>query len=248
MRAVLIVIAFSGALGCAKGLTPPAAAPDAAARSRPSPLRAGTLLGVPGENIEYVVSLRGFTLGTVIVAVGQIGEVNGHRAVVVRSRGSGSGAFALFSELSWELKTVLALDIGDALTEEETIDAELVGEKVHEHQKRNIAGESTYNVHSAAGALRAWRSKIDDTSKFDVRISDIYLSVELTDVARERHGDLPAVRYDGVASATGTYKLSIWISDDEARVPLKFTSQTRWGEMVVEMVSYDVARDFASNP
>jgi hypothetical protein len=235
MRAVLLVIAFSGALGCAKGLTPPAAAPDAAARSRPSPLRAGTLLGVPGENIEYVVSLRGFTLGTVIVAVGQIGEVNGHRAVVVRSRGSGSGAFALF-------------DIGDALTEEETIDAELVGEKVHEHQKRNIAGESTYNVHSAAGALRAWRSKIDDTSKFDVRISDIYLSVELTDVARERHGDLPAVRYDGVASATGTYKLSIWISDDEARVPLKFTSQTRWGEMVVEMVSYDVARDFASNP
>lgn len=214
----------------------------------PKALRAGDLLGVPGESVEYRVAMRGFTLGSVVVAVGQIGEVEGHRAVVVRSRGSGSGAFALFSEISWELKTVLALDLGKALSEEETIDVELpVGKKEHEHETRDLTADPTHNLHSAAGALRAWRSKLGDTATFDVRVVDAYLTVELTDAAREKHGDMPAVRYDGVAKATGTYKLSIWVSDDETRVPLRFTSQTKWGEVVVDLVSYDVDRALLVN-
>lgn len=245
MRSVLLMLAIMGGGGCAKGLaTPPAAQPHTAAAdaapARHKALRAGALLGVPGENIEYRISLRGFTLGNVVVAVGQVGEVDGHRAVIVRSRGTGSGAFALFSELTWELKTVLALDEGMALSEEETVDIELVvGQKQHEHNERDLTNDNSYNLHSAAGALRAWSSRIGDSGTLDVRISDAFVNVELTDVAREHIGNLPAVRYDGMA--LDKYKLSIWISDDEARVPLRMTSQSKWGEMVVEMVSYDVA-------
>lgn len=203
-------------------------------------MRAGALLGVPGETIEYKVAMRGFTLGNVVVGVGQIGEVAGHRAVIVSSRGTGSGAFALFSELTWELKTVLALDLGKALSEEEKVDVELVvGHKEHEEHSRDLTDDWTYNLHSAAGALRAWRSSIGDSGAFDVRISDATISIELTDAARERVGDLPAVRYDG--KALDKYKLSVWISDDESRVPLKMVSQTKWGEIQIDMVSYDVA-------
>ena len=226
----------------ARSTSPDTAA--AAPRARPKALREGALLGVPGESIVYRVALRGFTLGSVVVAVGQVGEVDGHRAVIVRSRGTGSGAFALFSELSWELKTVLALDLGKALSEEETVDFELVvGEKTHEQNTRDLTDVWTYNLHSAAGALRAWRSAIGDSGSLEVRISDAFITVDLTDTARERIGDLPAVRYDGMA--LDKYKLSIWISDDEARVPLRMTSQTKWGELVVDMTSYDVARTLA---
>jgi hypothetical protein len=248
MRAAFLFVALVGTLGCAKSLaTPPAPGARAeASASRPKGLRAGALVGVPGENVEYRITLRGFTIGNVVVAVGQVGDVDGHRAVVVRSRGTGSGAFALFSELSWELKTVLALDLGTALSEEETVDVELVvGQKEHEHHERDLTNESSYNLHAAAGLLRGWKSKIGESGSVDVRISDMFVNVELTDTARERIGDLPAVRYDGVAREK--YKLSIWISDDEARVPLKMVSQSKFGEIVVDMVSYDVSRDLLVN-
>lgn len=248
MRAALLFVALLGMPGCAKSLATPSEphAQAQAAKPRPKGLRAGALLGVPGENIEYRITLRGFSIGNVVVAVGQVGEVDGHRAVVVRSRGSGSGAFALFSELSWELKTVLALDMGAALSEEETVDVELVvGQKEHEHNVRDLTNESAYNLHAAAGLLRAWSSRIGDTGEVDVRISDMVVNVELTDAARERIGDLPAVRYDGTAKEK--YKLSIWISDDEARVPLKMVSQSKFGDVVIDMVSYDVGRDLLVN-
>lgn len=248
MRAALVLVAMAGLGGCAKSVATPSA-PTAQAKAsakRPVALRAGALLGVPGESVEYRITLRGFTIGNVVVAVGQVGDVDGHRAVIVRSKGTGSGAFALFSELSWELKTVLALDLGTALSEEETVDVELVvGQKEHEHHERDLTNESSYNLHAAAGLLRGWKSRIGESGSVDVRISDMFVNVELTDTARERVGDLPAVRYDGVAKEK--YKLSIWISDDEARVPLKMVSQSKFGEIVVDMVSYDVSRDLLVN-
>jgi hypothetical protein len=233
-------------VGCATTVATAPPKTDSATRRAPSALRAGALLGVPGESIEYRITLRGFTIGNVVVGVGQVGDVGGHRAIVVRSRGSGSGAFALFSELTWELKTVLALDVGTALSEEETVDIELVvGQKAHEHHERDLANDSTYNLHAAAGLLRGWKSQIGDSGSLDVRISDLLVNVELTDTARERIGDVPAVRYDGLAKEK--YKLSIWISDDEARVPLKMVSQSKFGEIVIDMVSYDVSRDLLVN-
>ncbi|HTL35319.1 MAG TPA: DUF3108 domain-containing protein [Kofleriaceae bacterium] len=239
MRSVLLWVALAG---CWRAPTKPQAPVDAAAaQPKHVALRAGPLLGIPGESMEYKVSLRGFTLGNVVVAVGQIGEVEGHRALVVRSRAVGSGAFALFSELTWELKTTLDLDAGEAVADEETADVELVvGHKEHVHHERTLIGTEAYNLHSAAGLLRAWRSNIGDRGAIDVWISDGTIDVELTDAARERIGDMPAARYDGTA-LDKKYKVSIWISDDESRVPLKMVSQTKWGELTVEMVSYDVA-------
>jgi len=241
MRSALLFVALALA-GCWRAPAAPHAPVDAAAAQQPKhvALRAGPLLGIPGESMEYKVSLRGFTLGNVVVAVGEIGEVEGHRALVVRSRAVGSGAFALFSELTWELKTTLDLDAGEAVAEEETADVELVvGHKEHEHHERVLTGTDGYNLHSAAGLLRAWRSKVGDSGALDVRIADGSINVEITDAARERIGDMPAARYDG--TALDKYKLSIWISDDESRVPLKMVSQTKWGELTVDMVSYDVA-------
>lgn len=223
--------------GCAHGLTD---APPDAHHAAPA-IHTPGLHAVPGEAIEYKVTLRGFTVGHVVVAVGEPGEVDGRRAIVVRSRATGGGFVSMFSSLAWELTTVLLLDSGHALSEEETVDMSMYGQHEHEHQTRELAGDSTLNIHSAAGTLRAWSSKVGDTAAFDVRISDIYLNVALTDGARETVKSFPAVRYDGTATAANTYKLSIWISDDEARVPLALRSQSKWGELAVELESYDVS-------
>jgi hypothetical protein len=45
------------------------------------------------------------------------------------------------------------------------------------------------------------------------------------------------VRYDGIAM--DKYNFSVWISDDEARVPLLMRTETKIGSVAVEMVRYD---------
>jgi hypothetical protein len=37
--------------------------------------------------------------------------------------------------------------------------------------------------------------------------------------------------------------MTAWVSDDAARVPLKLVAQSRWGEIAVELVDYQIPSD-----
>src|SRR3954471_21491018 len=190
------------------------------------------------ESLQYDVALRGMTVGHVVVSIGEPGEVDGRRAVVVRSSAKGGGALSLFSDLDWELETVVALDDTHALSEQEAVDVcPIVGDPIHEKNTRDLAGSDDYNVPSAAEMIRAWHSRRGEDKSFDLRVSDIYLDVKLHDAAREMSAKLPAVRYDGIVR--DKYPVSIWISDDAARVPLRMVSASKWGDIAVDLVAYD---------
>jgi hypothetical protein len=226
MRTAVVVLALAG---CAQPL---ATRPDAA----PSELT-GQTFGVPGETIEYRVALRGVTVGRVQVAVGQPGWVDGKRAIVVRSRGTSAGFLSLIKNLKWELTTTLDLETGLPLRELEESWLEEDGKPDHSRRDREWHG-SGYNVHAAAGALRGWRSREGQRASLDVTIDHFDIDVEVWDAARELlPGPRPAVRYDGIAREK--YSFSVWISDDEARVPLQLRTATRWGDVAVELVDYD---------
>jgi hypothetical protein len=51
----------------------------------------------------------------------------------------------------------------------------------------------------------------------------------------------PAIRYDGMVE--GEIPMTAWVSDDAARVPLKLVAQSRWGEIAVELVDYQIPSD-----
>ena len=233
MRFAAVAIAL---VGCAPGLAK-SPKPDAAPVSE----LAGQTFGVPGEAMEYQVSLRGITVGTVQVAVGKAGEFEGRPAIIVKSRGTSAGFLAVIKNLRWELTTTLDLDTGLPIHELEESWLEEDGEPEHNRSDREGSGE--YNVHAAAGALRGWKSRIGQRAEFDVTIDHFGIGVEVWDAAREflATPGKPAVRYDGIAREK--YSFSVWISDDAARVPLLLRTDTKFGAVVVELVRYDAPSD-----
>jgi len=233
MRSAAVVIAL---VGCAQGFAK-APKPDAA----PSEL-IGQTFGVPGEAMEYQVALRGVTVGRVQVAVGRPGFVDGHRAIIVRSRGTSAGFLSLITNLRWELTTTLDMTSGLPIREVEESWLEEDGEPEH-HRNEREWGDRGFNLHAAAGALRGWHSRAGQRASFEVTIDQAEIDVELWEAAREYVASekQPAVRYDGIAREK--YGFSVWISDDEARVPLHLRTDTKWGTVTVELVRYDPPSD-----
>ena len=101
-------------------------------------------------------------------------------------------------------------------------------------------------------ALRAWEGPIGSTVTVEVLRSRYMWHCEMKIAGKEKLvtalGELPALRFDG-----HTYKLdrdgkrfadsderdfSVWISDDDGRVPLKNVAKTDYGDMKMEITDY----------
>jgi hypothetical protein len=217
--------------------------PDALEVERPI----GAVHGVERERVEYEVKLRGIIVGRVQIAVGDRGVVDGRSAVVVRSRATGAGLADAFGDFRWELTTTVDIDGGCALEEDEDIEVSFASKKHHEHRVRKFQlADCHHNVHTAGGALRGWRSHAGSHARLDFAFDSMSIDIELDDAARETIststlGNTPTVRYDGVLR--GRFPISGWLSDDDARVPLRMHSGSKLGEIDVELVSYEVASD-----
>jgi len=186
--------------------------------------------------MEYQVDLRGITVGRVMVAVGQPGWIEGRHAIIVRSRGTSAGVLSAITELRWELTSTLDLDTGELIHEVGESWVKFNGKEEHDSFDRE--GDGELNVHAAAGALRAWRSRVGERAKADVTIEHKTFSVEVRDEARELIGARPAVRYAGIAHEK--YAFTIWISDDASRVPLRLHTDSKVGAIDIELIQYDV--------
>ena len=229
-HAVALALALAG---CGPGVAN-SPKPDAAASDL-----AGQTFGVPGEAMEYQVALRGMTIGRVQVAVGMPGWVDGRRAIILRSRGTSAGWMSLLTDLRWELTTTLDLDTGLPIHEIEESWLKEDGSPVHQRDEHDWGDNRGFNIHAAAGALRGWKSRVGQRARVQVTIDHFDVGVEVWEAAREflASAKQPAVRYDGIAR--DKYNFSVWISDDEARVPLLVRTTSKWGDVVVELVRYD---------
>ena len=220
--------------GCAVGTHPPAALKDAGTPE----VELVKPFGIPGESMELEASLRGLSVGRVITAVGRVGLVDGRRAIIVKSRGQSTGMIALLAELTWEMTSTIDLDRGYAIDSREEMWSVLAGEKHHESNTQG--DESQHDLHSAIAAVRAWRSLPGQRAKLGVSFGGSPRPTELADTS---HGYLvsahqPAVRYDGIFN--DEVHFVVWVSDDVARVPLRFECDLDHGigHLVVELVHY----------
>lgn len=242
MRLVLAAVLLSACAGQFANPLESDEMVDATEEERPI----GPAHGVEREHVEYEVKLRGIVVGKFQIAVGSRGVVDGRQAVVVRSRGAGAGLADAFGDFQWDLTTTVDIDAGCALEEDDEISIAVGGKRVHEHRTRKFTlEECRHNVHTGAGALRGWRSHIGSTAVLDVAFDGGAVDIDLTDAARETIGTVlgstPSIRYDGIVR--GKHKLSAWLSDDDARVPLRMHTESKLGDVDVEMVSYEVPSD-----
>lgn len=118
-----------------------------------------------------------------------------------------------------------------------------------EPQKVSLADVWDYNAFLVA--LRSWEAPPGTTVLAEVMRSRYLWHVQMTVRGKDKLvtelGQLPALRFDG-----HTYKLdrdgkklgdderdfSVWISDDDGRVPLQVTARTDYGDMKMQIVDY----------
>jgi hypothetical protein len=132
----------------------------------------------PGEAMAFEVRLGGVLAGDAQLAVGQIGERDGHRAIVVKSRAATAGVAALVKSISDETTTVIDADTGRPLQLDTTAVVDGTTTTAHaeftasaanvtyskqgdtrvRRYRVNFAGQTAYDTHSAMAQLRGWHA------------------------------------------------------------------------------------------
>lgn len=150
------------------------ATPAPAAR----PAAASNEVGLhPGESMAFEIRIAGILAGEAQLAVGEIGDYEGHRAVVVKSRAATAGAAALVRHIVDEATTVVDMESGrpialDMLVEmgksKTTAKARFTASSADityvrsdqppQHIKLDLGTSTLHDAHSAMAQLRGWRA------------------------------------------------------------------------------------------
>lgn len=179
-RLVWIACALAACAGDAR----PVSAPSAA--HAPATMPASELGLVPGETMAFELKLAGIPAGEAQLAVGDIGDVDGHRALIVKSHAETTGAAALVRHVVDESTTVidaatglpLSLEIhaeqGDAKgsasatfhTAGATHSADVTYRRPEDPNPRTqhleFGTAAVHDAHSAMAQLRGWRATPGD--------------------------------------------------------------------------------------
>ncbi|HEY1557617.1 MAG TPA: DUF3108 domain-containing protein [Kofleriaceae bacterium] len=235
----------------------------------------GPPLVTPGEHMQYKLSLRGVELAVYDLAIGDITDFNGKRAIVVQSHAKTVGLGALIKVddyfSSWvDVATGRPLhwkcdEYASNGKDKEKTDADLAGRQgdsipIAFHlnddppktEPQHVSLPEVWDYNSFLIALRGWEGAPGSTVTAEVFRSRFLWHVEMKIHGREQlHtqlGELPALRLDG-----HTYKLdkdgsrdpgsdernfSVWISDDDGRVPLEVKARTDYGDIEMVIVDY----------
>jgi hypothetical protein len=203
MRALAMVLLAGCAGAEAMTLPPQPAAPIAASAE------ASHELGLfPGEVMAFDVHLGGLLAGEAQLAVGEIGELDGHRAIVVKSRAATAGAVNLIKSFVDEATTTIDADTGRPLLldtsvtmndKTTTANAKFTGSVADvTYTKTDDPTPHTYHVnfgkvtvhdsHSAMAQLRGWRATAGTTKQVYVVGGRRLWRVDMTYVGAETVG------------------------------------------------------------
>jgi hypothetical protein len=170
MRAASLLLA--AACGCAGAEAMTTQQPGAAAAEPKFELGLN-----PGESMSFEVRLAGILAGEAQLAVGEIGEVDGRQAIVVRSRAATAGAAALIKKISDEATTVIDVTNGRPISVDTLVvqgDKQIKatakfsgpiavvtyqrpGEAEARTATLNFGNAQVHDAHTAMAQLRSWR-------------------------------------------------------------------------------------------
>ena len=203
----------------------------AGAEAMPAPQAAGTpaphenRLGLhPGETMAFEVQLAGVLVGEAQLAVGDIGVIDGRRAIVVKSRAATAGAAALVRNIVDEATTVIDADTGRPISVETNVvmgdnriaaNATFRGTVATVTYRRNaepaprsaridFRTNALHDAHTAMAQLRGWKAAPGTTRTVFVvggrRLWRVDVSYAGEDtIGSEVVGNRRAVMFDGVS-------------------------------------------------
>jgi hypothetical protein len=126
------------------------------------------------------------------------------------------------------------------------------GERERTHRQAMPEDQAAFDPHAVIGTLRAWKPEDGQHAFFFVLVGrNLWQNtIRLTgrEKLRTRMGQFNTLRIDGVAQRLTrqlredkrkplrTY--TVWISDDDAHLPLLVTGKTEFGDVKAELVEY----------
>ncbi|TMQ05543.1 MAG: DUF3108 domain-containing protein [Deltaproteobacteria bacterium] len=182
----------------------------------------------PGETMAFEVRLAGIVAGEAQLAVGELGDYQGHRAVVVKSRAATAGAAALVKHIVDEATTVIDMATGRPLALETRVEqgnsittataqftdnvADITYQRSDEkapHRMRldfgraAVPGITVHDAHSAMAQLRGWRATPGTTRTVFVvggrRLWRIDVTYAGQDTVGSVLGNRRAIRFNGAS-------------------------------------------------
>lgn len=119
-------------------------------------------------------------------------------------------------------------------------------------EPQTVTLPDVWDYNSFLIALRSWEGPIGTSAKLEVMRSRFLWSMAIKIGGKEKLatelGELPALRFDahtfkltrtGAKDTTSDERdMSIWISDDNDRVPLQLVARTDYGDIKMEIVDY----------
>lgn len=221
----------------------PAPAPST---SREQALRHGPPLATPGEHIQYRLSLRGVDLATYDLAVGEIAELGGKRAIVVQGHAKVAGLAAFIATIddrftSWidvtsgrslrfqadEYASGSKTDIEHAVIDLAARDRGTVPVTFHLNEApplaepQQVSQPVVWDYNAFLLALRTWEGPPGSALTLEVFRSRFLWHVDVTIHGKQKLvtalGELPALLLSGQ-----TYKLDRKGARDPASAERKF--------------------------
>jgi len=203
MRA-LAFVALAGCAGAEAMTLPPQPSAPAAGSAEQS----HELGLIPGESMAFDIHLGSVLAGEAQLAVGEIGDLDGHRAIVVKSRAATAGAVRLFKEFVDEATTTIDADTGRPLLldtsvtmndKTTTATAKFTGSIANvTYTKPDDPTPHTYHVdfgkvtvhdsHSAMAQMRGWRAAAGTTKQVYVVGGRRLWRIDMTFVGSETVG------------------------------------------------------------
>jgi hypothetical protein len=177
----------------------------------------------PGETMSFEVRIGGVLAGEAALAVGEIGDFEGKRAIVVKSRANTAGAAALLKRISDEATTVIELETGrplqlDTLVEQgsrkTTAHAVFAGniaevtykrsdEAKEQRFKLNFGTQLVHDSHTAMAQIRGWKAAPGTTRQVFVvggrRLWRVDVKVLGAETIGSAVGNRRAIKFEGAS-------------------------------------------------
>lgn len=220
--ALALVAAAAALAGCAGAEA--MSGPPATGAGAPAPAPPEEQLGLhPGESMAFEVQLGGVLVGEAQLAVGEVGVLDGRRALVVKSRAATAGAAALVRKISDEATTVIDAETGRPISVETNVEmgdkrtvatAAFSGTIATVTYKRNteaapqtaridFGANALHDAHTAMAQLRGWRAATGTTKSVFVvggrRLWRVDVKLAGEDTIGSAVGNRRAVIYEGTS-------------------------------------------------
>ena len=241
--------------GCAEPqLAPQPLPPIVAGTGAPGALAPRELLLSPGEHMAWDVRVGGISVGTAELAV-SANEVSAPSEVVVTSRFRTNHLASSMFSVQHRLITVVRGDEPSSSVDDlvfagthRRIDAAFdagvyrVDAAVH---RVPVGGGAVHTLHSALGWLRSWAGPDAAPGTIEILHRGELYRLELGAPTRETApgGQAAALRVDchalPVAGKGDGILLTLWLSDDERRLPLRVDAVADGMRVLADLIEHD---------